>query len=116
PRSLSFLVLILLFLPLPVQALTMAGAPFPIAEEPFCSYVTDLKVTATPKGAIDVVWADDPNFEARALRFARNLKPMGPPQTLLRTHGGLSVIHFSGFWAGRYELVLNVQDYADTPA
>jgi len=98
-----------------VQALTLAGAPFPIAERPFCSFVTDLEVTATPKGAIDVVWADDPNFEVKALRFARNLQPIGPPQTLLQTHGGLSAIRFSGSWAGRYELVLNVQDYADTP-
>ena len=57
----SSLILLTLLLPLPARAaLTPVGAPLVVVESPFCSSNIDLvEVTATPKGAFEVVWANE---------------------------------------------------------
>jgi hypothetical protein len=114
-RPLPFLALLLLFLPLPARAgLAPVGAPFAIADEGPCSFITNLEVIATPKGAFEVVWVDDFDFVVKGRRFARNLQP-APPVTILPLFGGLLFSEFTGTWAGRYELVMNALDYGHSP-
>lgn len=114
-RSLSFLALLLIF-PLTVRALTPVGAPLTIAEDVPCSFITDLEVIATPKGAVDVVWVDGWEEFVKSQRFGRDLQTGGPVENLLLVHGGLNVIHPLGTWAGRYELALNVFDFGEDPS
>ena len=114
-RSLSFLVLLLIF-PMTVRALTPVGAPLTIAEDVPCSFITDLEVIATPKGAVDVVWVDGWEEFVKSQRFARDLKTSGPVEELLFLRGGLNVIYPVGTWAGRYELALNVLDFGEDPS
>jgi hypothetical protein len=117
-RPLSFLALLLL-LPMaaiPARALTPVGAPLTIVEDVPCSNITDLEVIATPKGAVDVVWADDWDEIVKSQRFTRDLQTGGPVEELLPIHGGLLVIHPLGTWAGRYELALNVADFGEDPS
>lgn len=114
-RSLSFLALLLIF-PLTVRALTPVGAPLTIAEDVPCSFITDLEVIATPKGAVDVVWVDGWEELVKSQRFGRDLQTGGPVENLLLVHGGLNVIHPLGTWAGRYELALNVFDFGEDPS
>jgi len=113
-RSRRSLLLLLLLLPLPARAaLTPVGSPLVIPDSSFCSFNTQLEVTATPAGAFEVVWADDGDELVKGLRFTRGLLPAGSPQTLLPIHGGLFFTDFAGTWAGRYELALNAQDLGD---
>lgn len=115
-RSRRPLLLLLLLLPLPVRAaLTPVGSPLVIAESSFCSFNTDLEVTATPAGAFEVVWADDGDGFVRGQRFTRGLLPAGSPQRLLPLHGGLFFANFVGTWTGRYEVALNALDDGDNP-
>ena len=115
-RPFPFLALLLLLLPLPARAaLVPVGAPLAIADESICSFIPDLEVIATPKGAFEVVWVDFGDETVKGRRFARNLQPAGAPQTLLPLHGGLNSFDFVGTWAGRYELVMNVLDFGDDP-
>lgn len=114
-RSLSFLALLLIF-PLTVRALTPVGAPLTIAADVPCSFITDLEVIATPKGAVDVVWVDGWEEFVKSQRFGRDLQTGGPVENLLLVHGGLNVIHPLGTWAGRYELALNVLDFGEDPS
>ncbi|HYN20758.1 MAG TPA: hypothetical protein VE078_07360 [Thermoanaerobaculia bacterium] len=120
--SLSLLALLPLLFALPTQAvLTPVGSPLVIAEQPFCTFETEVEVIATPAGAFEVVWPFDVHFpdnticEVRGLRFARNLQPTGPPRALLPVHGGLEFSSLVGTWAGRYELVMNADDYGNNP-
>lgn len=112
-RFASFLALLLL--PLSAQALTPVGAPLTIAADVPCSFITDLEVIATPKGAVDVVWVDGWEEFVKSQRFGRDLQTGGPVENLLLVHGGLNVIHPVGTWAGRYELALNVLDFGEDP-
>ncbi|HEY2291993.1 MAG TPA: hypothetical protein VGM86_14935, partial [Thermoanaerobaculia bacterium] len=115
-RSRRSLLLLLLLLPLPARAaLTPVGAPLVISESSFCSFNTDLEVTATPAGAFEVVWADDGDGFVRGQRFTRGLLPTGSPQRLLPLHGGLFFANFVGTWTGRYEVALNALDFGDNP-
>jgi hypothetical protein len=111
------LILLTLLLPLPARAaLTPVGSPLVIFESPFCSFNTDLEVTATPKGAFEVVWADDGDDElVKGQRFTRNLLPTGSPRTLLPIHGGLFFVNFVGTWTGRYEVAINAVDNGNNP-
>ncbi|MEO6193634.1 MAG: hypothetical protein ABIS20_11530 [Thermoanaerobaculia bacterium] len=111
------LILLPLLLPLPAAALTPHGAPLVISELPSCSSNLDLvEVTATPKGAFEVVWADEgDDFEVKGQRFTRDLLPTGSPRTLLPTHGGLFFSNFLGTWAGRYEVAMNALDFGNDP-
>jgi hypothetical protein len=113
-RFASFLALLLL--PLSAQALTPVGAPLTIAADVPCSFITDLEVIATPKGAVDVVWVDGWEEFVKSQRFGRDLQTGGPVENLLLVHGGLNVIHPVGTWAGRYELALNVLDFGEDPS
>lgn len=114
-RSLPFLGLLLL--PPAAQAeLTPIGAPLAIADESPCSFITDLEVTATPKGAFEVAWVDDFEFQVSGRRFDRALNPGGPPVSLLPLHGGLVFFDIYGTWAAnRYELAMNVVDFGTDP-
>jgi hypothetical protein len=115
-RWLPFLALVIL-LPLPGQAaLTRVGAPLLIADGLSCSSIIDLGVIANPQGDFEVVWVDDFDFVVKGQRFARDLQPSGPPQTLLPLHGGLNTFDLVGTWAGLYELVMNVADFGDNPS
>jgi hypothetical protein len=114
-RSRSLILLILL-LPLPARAaLTPVGSPLVISESSFCSFNTDLEVTATPKGAFEVVWADDGDELVKGQRFARNLLPTGSPRALLHLFGGLFFSNFVGTWTGRYEVAINAVDNGNNP-
>jgi hypothetical protein len=106
----------MLLLPLTAQALTPVGAPLVIADESPCSFVTDLEVIATPKGAFEAVWVDDYNFEVKGRRFGRDLVASGPPVALLPLHGGLNFFDIVGAWAGRYEVAMNVLDFGEDPS
>src|SRR6185295_3377961 len=87
-----------------------------IAEEGACASTITLEVVATPKGAFEVVWADDgEGFEVKGRRYARNLQPTGAAQTLLPLHGGLFFTGFLGTWTGRYELAMNGGDFGEDP-
>jgi hypothetical protein len=86
-----------------------------IPDSSFCSFNTELEVTATPAGAFEVIWADDGDELVKGLRFTRGLLPTGSPQTLLPIHGGLFFSDFIGTWAGRYEVALNALDFGDNP-
>jgi hypothetical protein len=112
-----FLSLLILLLPLPARAaLTPVGSPLVIAESTSCSFVANLEVIATPKGAFEVVWADDAvDGVVKGQRFARNLLPTGSPQTLLPLHGGLFFSDFVGVWTSRYEVALNAVDDGENP-
>jgi hypothetical protein len=111
------LAFLLLLLPLPAQAaLTPEGPPLVIAEAPFCPSDTEMEVIATPKGAFEVVWADETTSEVRGLRFGRNLQPTGAPQVLLPLLDvGFFSPRFAGTWAGRYELAMTVLDFGNNP-
>jgi hypothetical protein len=114
----AFLAFLLLLLPLaaiPARALTPVGAPLTIAADVPCSFITEVEAIATPKGAVDVVWADDWDEIVKSQRFGRDLKAGGPVEDLLPIHGGLLVIRPVGTWAGRYELALNVADFGEDP-
>jgi hypothetical protein len=116
-RSCS-LILLTLLLPLPARAaLTPVGAPLVILESSFCSSNLDLvEVTTTPKGAFEVVWADEEDdFEVKGQRFTRDLLPAGSPRTLVPTHGGLFFSSILGTWAGRYEVAMNAEDFGNDP-
>ncbi len=115
-RSRSLLLLTLL-LPLPARAaLTPVGSPLVIAESSFCAFNTSLSVTATPKGAFEVVWANDGDGFVDGQRFTRGLLATGSPQHLLPLHGGLFFkSNFLGAWTGRYEVALNALDEGDNP-
>jgi hypothetical protein len=118
-RYQRFLALLLLLLPMaaiPARALTPVGAPLTIADDVPCSFITELEVIATPKGAVDVVWADDWDEIVKSQRFARDLQTGGPVEEVLPIHGGLLVINPVGTWAGRYELALNVADFGEDPS
>ena len=116
-RPLSFLALLLLpAATMTAHALTPVGAPLTIVDDAPCSFATDLEVIATPKGAVEVVWVDDWNFDVKGQRFGRNLVATGAPVSLLPLHGGLNVIHPLGTWAGRYDLALNVLDFGEDPS
>jgi hypothetical protein len=92
------------------------GSPLVIFESPFCSFNTDLEVTATPKGAFEVVWADEgDDFAVKGQRFTRNLLPTGSPRILLPIHGGLFFSSFMGTWTGRYEVAINAVDDGTNP-
>jgi hypothetical protein len=113
-RNHPSLLLLLLSLPLPARAaLTPVGPPLVIPDSSFCSFNTDLTVTATPAGAFEVIWADDGDELVKGLRYTRGLLPTGSPQTLLPIHGGLFFSDFVGTWAGRYEVALNAMDLGD---
>lgn len=115
-RSRRSLLLLLLLLPRPARAaLTPVGSPLVISESSFCAFNTDLEVTATPKGAFEVVWADDGDGFVRGQRFARNLLPTGSPKRLLPLFGGLFFSNFIGTWTGRYEVALNALDDGNNP-
>jgi hypothetical protein len=101
---------------IPARALTPVGAPLTIAADVPCSFITDLEVIATPKGAVDVVWVDGWEEFVKSQRFGRDLQTGGPVENLLLVHGGLNVIHPLGTWAGRYELALNVADFGEDPS
>jgi hypothetical protein len=112
------LILLTFLLPLPARAaLTPVGSPLVISEAPFCSSNVDLvEVTATPKGAFEVVWADEgDDFEVKGQRFTRDLVATGSPRTLVPTHGGLFFSNFLGTWAGRYEVAMNAEDFGNDP-
>lgn len=114
-RSL-LLLLPLLLLSLPARAaLTPVGSPLVIAESSFCAFNTDLTVTATPKGAFEVVWANDGDGFVEGQRFTRGLLPTGSPQHLLPLFGGLFFSNFIGTWTGRYEVALNALDDGNNP-
>jgi hypothetical protein len=116
-RSLSFLALLLLpAAAITAHALTPVGAPLTIVDDAPCSVIIDLDVISTPKGAVEVVWVDDYNFDVKGQRFGRNLVATGAPVPLLPLHGGLNVIHPVGTWAGRFELALNVLDFGEDPS
>ena len=91
------------------------GAPLTIVGGAPCSRIVDLDVIATPKGAVEVVWVDEYNFDVKGQRFGRNLVATDAPVVLLPLHGGLNVVHPVGTWAGRYELALNVLDFGEDP-
>jgi hypothetical protein len=115
-RSLLLLFLLPLLLPLPARAaLTPVGSPLVIAESSFCAFNTDLTVTATPKGAFEVVWANDGDGFVEGQRFTRGLLPTGSPQHLLPLFGGLFFSNFIGTWTGRYEVALNAVDDGNNP-
>lgn len=115
-RSRCLPVFFLLLLPLPVRAvLTPVGAPLAIVDESPCSFIPDLEVIATPKGAFEVVWVDDFAGEVKGRRFARNLQPGGPPVALLPLHGGLNTFDLVGAFANPYALVMNVLDFGNDP-
>jgi hypothetical protein len=112
------LILLTFLLPLPARAaLTPVGSPLVISESPFCSSNIDLvEVTATPKGAFEVVWANEgDDFEVKGQRFTRDLLATGLPRTLVPTHGGLFFSNFLGTWAGRYEVAMNALDFGNNP-
>lgn len=111
------LVLLALLLSLPAQAaLTPVGAPLEIANPDNCSFTKEVEVTATPAGAFEVVWVDDgDDFAVKGQRFARNLRPTGPPLSLLPLHGGLNVADVLGTWTNRYEFAFNALDTGDFP-
>jgi hypothetical protein len=104
-----------------VAALVPVGPPVEIVDEivdefPCFPNHTNLEVVATPKGAFIVLWGDDQMFELRSRRFSRQLLPTAPPQTLLPVRGE-QFFDFAGEWAGlRYELVINLQNYNETPS
>lgn len=104
---------LLLLPPVAHAALTPVGEPLAVADESPCSAVTAVEVTATPKGAFEVMWADDVELEVRGRRYGRTLNPDGPPVTLfeLPSSGGIFSADLVGTWAGRYELGMNVIDY-----
>lgn len=114
PRS---LILLTLLLPLPARAaLAPVGSPLVISESAFCAFDTSLEVTATPKGAFEVVWTDDEEaFAVKGQRFTRQLLPTGTPRTLLPIHGGLSFYGIVGTWTDRYEVAMNAVDYGTNP-
>ncbi|MES1241682.1 MAG: hypothetical protein ABUT39_08680 [Acidobacteriota bacterium] len=114
-RSFTLLALLLVLSPA-ARALTPVGAPLTIVEDAPCSFITSLEVTATPKGAVDVVWVDDWTEFVKSQRFARDLHTGGPVTDILLVHGGLNVIQPVGTWAGRYELALNVLDFGEDPS
>lgn len=113
----SLPVLALLLFPLTAQAeLTPVGSPLAIADESPCSFITELEVTATPKGAFEVVWVDGWEEFVKGRRFDRGLNP-APPVNLLPLHGGLNVFDITGtFAAGRYEVAMNVADFGTDPS
>lgn len=115
-RSFTLPALLLLVLPSAAQALTPVGAPLTIVDDGPCSFIPGLEVIATPKGAFDVIWVDDYNFDVKGQRFGRDFVAPAPPVSLLPLHGGLNVIHPLGTWAGRYELALNVLDFGEDPS
>lgn len=106
----------LFLLPIASQAaLTPVGSPLPIADESPCSFMTELEVTATPKGAFEVVWVDSWDEIVKGRRFDRGLNPISPVN-LLPLHGGLLVYDVIGtFAAGRYEVAMNVADFSTDP-
>jgi hypothetical protein len=112
-RFLAFLALLLF--PVAAQALTPVGAPLTLVKDGPCSFTPDVEVIATPKGAVDIIWVDDYNFDVKGQRFGRDLVATGAPVSLLILHGGLNVIQSVGTWAGRYELALNVLDFGEDP-
>ena len=109
--------LALFLLPLAAQAaLTPVGSPLPIADESPCSSLTELEVTATPKGAFEVVWVDGWEEIVKGRRYDRGLNPT-PAVGLLPMHGGLTPFDFLGtFAAGRYEVAMNVADFGTDPS
>ena len=113
-RTSSFVALLLL--PIAAQALAPVGAPLTIVDGVPCSFIVDLEVIATPKGAVDVVWVDGWNEFVKSRRFGRDLQTGGPVEDLLFMHGGLNFIRPVGTWAGRYELALNVLDFGEDPS
>lgn len=113
-RARSLTLLVPLLLPPAAQAaLTPVGEPLPIADESPCSAVTGVEVTATPKGAFEVMWADDVELLVLGRRYDRALNPGGPPVSLfgLPSYRGVFSADLVGTWAGRYELGVNVIDY-----
>ncbi len=119
-RPLALLALLLLLLPLSARAeLTPVGVPLILDSAPFCSSsgADKMEVIATPKGAFEVVWADEvEDFVVKGQRFGRNLVPTSPPEALLPLHGGLFFSDFAGTFAGRYQLALNAADFDARPA
>jgi hypothetical protein len=115
-RFLGLLTLLPLSLPTGAwAALHQEGASLPISTETQCSFLSDLSVISTPKGAFDVLWVEDRVDEVvKSQRFARNLAP-SPPVDVMPLHGGLDVFDLQGAWAGRYEWVLNVLDFGEDP-
>jgi hypothetical protein len=111
------LLLLALLLPLPAwAALTPVGTLAITEESPSCSFITNLEVIATPKGAFEVVWGDDrDDFAVKGRRFGRALEPTGPPQGLFPAQGGLVFSKFAGTWAGRYEVALNALEFGNRP-
>ena len=111
------LILLALLLPLPAQAALTPVETLAIKDEsPFCSFITQLEVIATPKGAFEVVWGDDADdFAVNGRRFGRDLQPTGAPVSLLPAHGGLFFSNLVGTWAGRYELAMNALDFGNNP-
>jgi hypothetical protein len=69
-------------------------------------------VTATPKGAFEVVWIDDGERVVRSRRFARDFIA-NPPVELLSYGFSTHVFDpLQGAWAaGRYEWALNAEDF-----
>lgn len=114
-RSLTLLALLLLVAPAARAALHQEGAPLLISTEARCSFTPAIAVTSTPKGAFDVLWVDGWEEVVKSQRFARNLAP-SPVVQLLPLHGGLNAFYLVGAWAGRYEWVMNVEDYGNEPA
>ena len=100
-RSLPFLALLLF--PLTSQAaLTPVGSPLAIVDESPCSFMTELEVIATPKGAFEVVWVDEWEEIVKGRRFDRGLNPISPVN-LLPLHGGLVVYDITGKPPGTIE-------------
>lgn len=108
-----FSLLACLLPPAAQAALTPVGEPFAVADESPCSSVATVEVTATPKGAFEVMWTDTLEPQVLGRRYDRALNPGGPPVTLfpLPPSGGIFKADITGTWAGRYELGMNVVDY-----
>jgi hypothetical protein len=112
-RSRAFTLLVsILLLPLPAQAaLTLAGAPFAVADESPCSFARDVEVIVSPEGEFEVVWVDDWENAVRGRLFTPSLDPAGPPVALMPLHPGQVSHDLVGTWAGgSYELAMNVLD------
>ncbi|MFL6194512.1 MAG: hypothetical protein ACJ75H_10095 [Thermoanaerobaculia bacterium] len=116
-KNLQHRVLPILLLLLPAAAhaaLAPVGAPLVIADGAPCSFIAEVDVTSTPKGAFEVVWVDDWDEVVKSQRFARNLVP-NPIVNLMPLHGGLLAFDIVGTWAGRYESAMNVLDFGEDP-